>query len=201
MYEDLNETIRRLKKVQRSNKRLIRERTAAESKMLVHDRLGGCVFATMRLMEDALQEDDYEDTLVFWEETLSLLFAGRTPDALFDATAALKELERTARVVGCRISYEGVLPESTRAVRLIVLLLNETLPNAVRHSQADELYVKITQGSTTVLVEITNNGPICPTTVVEGNGLTALRNRLESEGALLEYITADGFLIRATIPL
>lgn len=201
MSSETDETLKRLKLLRRKGTRMIRRRTAAEIKMLVHDRLGGCVFGTMRALEVAPDAAALRELCLQWEDALRVLCEEDAVVQALDDADVLSDLDRTAGQIGCKIVYDGDLPTGTHTLRMMAQIINEVLPNAVRHGCADTLKVAITHAQDKVFLEITNNGPIRPEVIKEGSGLSALRERLESEGGLIRFITGEDFIIHATLPV
>ena len=78
--------------------------------------------------------------------------------------------------------------------------VREALTNAVRHADATELTVKIEQNEKSYHIEISNNGSVTVSKITEGNGLSALRQRLEQEGTSLEVCCNGSVSLLVDIP-
>lgn len=79
--------------------------------------------------------------------------------------------------------------------------IREALTNAVRHVNATELMVKIEQDEKSYHIEISDNGSVSVSSITEGNGLSALRQRLEQEGASLKVLCDNSVSLIIDIPL
>ena len=78
--------------------------------------------------------------------------------------------------------------------------IREALTNAVRHAEATELTVKIEQDEKRYHIEIFDNGSVSVSSITEGNGLSALRQRLEQEGASLKVLCDNSVSLIVDIP-
>jgi signal transduction histidine kinase len=85
------------------------------------------------------------------------------------------ELKRAADMIGCHIDFSGERPLDRRATLLLYATVREALTNAVRHANADRLNVAINPTGFGYHVEITDNGIIQISRLIEGNGLSNLR--------------------------
>ena len=197
MNEELLTTKQRLTDLKSDLRNSVREQTVTETKIKIHDRFGSAVFGTMQYLEEGQGARDIEDVIGIWESALGLL---RGVDDRNGNRDAFKELDRAASMIGCNIVYTGVMPESRTGGRLVMNTITEALTNAVRHSRADELYVSMEKEGGIIRLEISNNGEIKPETVKEGDGLRALRRKLETRGGMLDYVTGEEFKTIALIP-
>ncbi|MBI9107468.1 MAG: hypothetical protein JEZ04_12050 [Spirochaetales bacterium] len=83
-------------------------------------------------------------------------------------------------------------------IRNIYAAVRESLTNSLRHGKADHLMVSITFGEDCRII-IMDNGSGCED-IIEGNGLTGIRKRMESIGGSAEFSSAsyEGFITRLT---
>ena len=70
----------------------------------------------------------------------------------------------------------------------------------MRHADATVLTVKIEQDEKSYHIEISNNGSVSVSSITEGNGLSALRQRLEQEGATLKVLCDNSVSLLVNIP-
>ena len=85
-------------------------------------------------------------------------------------------------------------------MQLLYAAIREGLTNAVRHADATELTVKIDPNGQRYHIEISDNGGVPVSKITEGNGLGALRQRLEQEGASLEVLCDGSVTLLVEIP-
>lgn len=110
------------------------------------------------------------------------------------------ELMQVAELIGCKVTFLGEQPKSRKALQLLYAAVREALTNAVRHADATELTVKIKQDKQRYHIEISDNGGVSVSSITEGNGLSALRQRLEQEGATLKVLCDNSVSLLVDIP-
>ena len=189
LSEELYENTIRLQDMQKRQKALLDSivevnlnKEILTAKMHIHDELGHCLLATTKaITEDSLAEN--ADTLrKSWNSTIqdfsNISTVWTVPDS----------------------SLLGEQPKSRKALQLLYAAVREALTNAVRHADATELTVKIEQNEKSYHIEISNNGSVTVSKITEGNGLSALRQRLEQEGASLEVCCNGSVSLLVDIP-
>jgi signal transduction histidine kinase len=82
----------------------------------------------------------------------------------------------------------------------LVRSIQEALTNAVRHSTADNVRVRVRQNGTAVTAEIHDDGQGAPV-VSSGNGLTGMRERVEAVGGTLDLDGTNGFRVTIAVPV
>lgn len=97
------------------------------------------------------------------------------------------------------------VPESlvvpSAAVRdALVRSVQEALTNSVRHSEADNVWVRVRQTESGLEAEIHDDGRGAPV-VTPGNGFTGMRERVEALGGTVALDGRDGFRVAITVPL
>ena len=107
---------------------------------------------------------------------------------------------QVAELIGCKVIFLGEQPTQRKALQLLYAAVREALTNAVRHADATELTVKIEQRKECYHIEISNNGNVSVSSITEGNGLSALRQRLEQEGATLKVLCDNSVSLLVDIP-
>ena len=169
------------------------------AKMHIHDELGHCLLATTKaITEDSLAEN--ADVLrESWSSTIrdvsNIPMAWTVPDSSLQS-----ELLQVAELIDCKVTFLGEQPKSRKALQLLYAAVREALTNAVRHADATELTVKIKQDKQRYHIEISDNGGVSVSSITEGNGLSALRQRLEQEGATLKVLCDNSVSLLVDIP-
>ena len=110
------------------------------------------------------------------------------------------ELMQVAELIGCKVIFLGEQPTQRKALQLLYAAIREALTNAVRHANATGLMVKIEQDEKNYHIEISDNGGVSVSSITEGNGLSALRQRLEQEGATLKVLCDNSVSLLVDIP-
>ena len=83
----------------------------------------------------------------------------------------------------------------------LVRCAQEAITNALRHGRARRIEVRVARTTNGVELRVANDGA-APATLHPGNGLTGMRERLESLGGTLALDPAGpgGFVVHATLP-
>ena len=204
--EELYENTIRLQEMQKRQKALLDSivevnlnKEILATKMHIHDELGHCLLATTKaITEDSLTEN--ADTLrKSWNSTIhdfsNISTVWTVPDSSLQA-----ELMQVAELIGCKVIFLGEQPTQRKALQLLYAAIREALTNAVRHANATELMVKIEQDEKNYHIEISDNGSVFVSSITEGNGLSALRQRLEQEGASLKMLCGNSVSLIVDIP-
>lgn len=206
LSEELYENTIRLQDMQKRQKALLDSivevnlnKEILTAKMHIHDELGHCLLATTKaITEDSLAEN--ADTLrKSWNSTIqdfsNISTVWTVPDFSLQS-----ELMQVAELIGCKVVFLGEQPKSRKALQLLYAAIREALTNAVRHANATELMVKIEQDEKSYHIEISDNGSVSVSSITEGNGLSALRQRLEQEGASLKVLCENSVSLIIDIP-
>lgn len=204
--EELYENTIRLRQMQKRQKALLDSivevnlnKEILAAKMHIHDELGRCLLATTKAMtEDSLAEN--ADMLrKSWNSTIrdfsNISTVWTVPDSSLQS-----ELMQVAELIGCKVIFSGKQPTQRKALQLLYAAIREALTNAVRHADATELTVKIKQDRQRYHIEISDNGGVSVSSITEGNGLSALRQRLEQEGATLKVLCDNSVSLLVDIP-
>lgn len=124
-------------------------------------------------------------------------------DAPVEALDGLPGLVEQVRSTGLDVSFDEFgsrvdvpAPVATAVFRVV----QESLTNTVRHAGATHVAVTIRYTPAGVVVDVLDNGRGADT-VVDGNGIAGMRERVAALGGALTAGPAnDGFHVRATIP-
>lgn len=206
LSEELYENTIRLQEMQKRQKALLDSivevnlnKEILAAKMHIHDELGHCLLATTKAMtEDSLAEN--ADMLrKSWNSTIrdfsNISTVWTVPDSSLQS-----ELMQVAELIGCKVIFSGKQPTQRKALQLLYAAIREALTNAVRHADATVLTVKIEQDEKSYHIEISDNGSVSVSSITEGNGLSALRQRLEQEGASLKVLCDKSVSLIVDIP-
>ena len=204
--EELYENTIRLQEMQKRQKALLDSivevnlnKEILAAKMHIHDELGHCLLATTKaITEDSLAEN--ADILrKSWNSTIrdfsNISTVWTVPDSSLQS-----ELMQVAELIGCKVIFSGEQPTQRKSLQLLYAAIREALTNAVRHAGATVLTVKIEQNEQSYHIEISNNGSVSVSNITEGNGLSALRQRLEQEGASLKVLCDNSVSLIIDIP-
>ena len=206
LSEALYENTIRLQQLQKRQKALLESivevnlnKEILAAKMHIHDELGHCLLATAKAIgEDSLAENA-NVLRESWNSTIrdfsNIPTVWTVPDS-----ALQSELLQVAELIGCKVIFSGEQPTQRKALQLLYAAVREALTNGVRHADATELTVKISRNEKRHHIEISDNGGVTVSEITEGNGLSALRQRLEQEGASLTVRCGSGVSLIVDIP-
>ena len=206
LSEELYENTIRLQDMQKRQKALLDSivevnlnKEILAAKMHIHDELGHCLLATTKaITEDRLAEN--ADVLrENWNSAIhdfsNISTVWTVPDSSLQS-----ELMQVAELIGCKVIFLGEQPTQRKALQLLYAAIREALTNAVRHANATGVMVKIEQDEKNYHIEISDNGGVSVSSITEGNGLSALRQRLEQEGATLKVLCDNSVSLLVDIP-
>src|SRR3954447_23076316 len=113
----------------------------------------------------------------------------------------LEELAERIRATGRQVdlSMDGAeLPDGT--AQALYRIVQEALPNAVRHSTAGRIRVEVSRDGDRVVADVLNEAA-CASEPMPGRGLVNMRERARLEGGWLEAGPVEGgFRVRAVLP-
>ena len=206
LSEELYENTIRLQEMQERQKALLDSiveinlnKEILAAKMHIHDELGHCLLATTKaITEDSLAEN----ANVLRENWNSIIrdFSNISTVWTIPDSSLQSELMQVAELIGCKVIFLGEQPKSRKTLQLLYAAIREALTNAVRHADATELMVKIEQRKERYHIEISDNGSVSVSSITEGNGLSALRQRLEQEGTSLKVLCDNSVSLIIDIP-
>lgn len=121
---------------------------------------------------------------------------------LINALIAL--CSRVAEQSGMRVhrELESPLPEITPEIELAIYrIAQEALTNAMRHSRASEVALSLARANGELVLTVRDNGRGLPHQMVEGGGLTGMRERAMLIGANLAIESAAATGVTVTLRL
>lgn len=206
LCEELYENTIRLRKMQKRQKALLDNimemnlnKEIIAAKMHIHDELGHCLLATAKAITEENLAENADALRESWNSTIrdfsNIPMVWTVPDASLQS-----ELLQVAELIGCKVIFLGEQPKSRKALQLLYAAVREALTNAVRHADATEVTVTIEQNKRSYHIEISDNGGVIVSKITEGNGLSALRQRLEQEGAFLKVLCDNSVSLIVDIP-
>ena len=206
LQEQLRESNQRTEKMHRRQRELLKnivqnnlDQELLSAKMHIHDEFGRLLILTKNAAKQPMKAGELQALRDSWlNAAANMENAAWTPDAA--QSSPREELVRTAGMIGCGIVFYGEEPKEREALLLLYAALREALTNAIRHGKANLLRVTIAEEKTAYAAAITDNGSGGRFPIQEGGGLKALRQRLEKEGASLEYEYPGGLTMKLRIP-
>jgi two-component system sensor histidine kinase UhpB len=217
LAEALNSMLDRLEDERRESGRralLAQESERARIARELHDEVGQTLTA-VALRAERAAGDPVTQTEALKEISESVLHSlddvhriGRRlrPEALDDLgliNALIALASRVAGQSGIRVrrDLDGHLPSLTPEVELVIYrVAQEALTNSLRHAQASELSLSLQRTDGRVELTVADDGSGLPDTREE-RGLRGMRERAMLIGAELELSTANGTVVRLSVPV
>ena len=190
----------RLKVYSRRVDDLARMQQRLAMKIQIHDSIGQNLMMTRHyLLQEAQGASKQDPALILqnWQHTIALLRREVEPDK---SKGVVQYLIDAAESAGVEVLLQGELPQESRAVELITAAGAEALTNAVRHADAKQLRMKVSQTDLVCSVVFTNDGRRPEKPLQEGGGLTGLRRRIEGESGTMTVSADPEFSLTVTIP-
>lgn len=173
----------------------VRQEEYLATKIRIHDSLGRVLLSAMNVLTN--KTGDAQKLISDWEQSLQLLLGEASEEVREEDPLA--ELKKAAEHLGVRLKITGAIPKQDKALRLLLAGARECLTNALRHGNADELDIRITQKEQTIRIEYSNNGEVPQEEISEGGGLTSLRHLVERENAEMEVASRPQFCLTIVV--
>lgn len=187
---------RRLREYSQNVQAVTREREMLQAKVRIHDELGHALLRTRQFLSGG--QGDAQEIRASWRQTIRLLLDGnaeREPDDSFG------QLLRAAQAIGVAIERQGAFPaEGSEAAHLVQSAIHESLTNLVRHAGGKRLEVVGTRETDGWHICCRNDGAIPAGPIVEGGGLSSLRDQVEAAGGTMRVDHAPRFLLTLILP-
>ena len=166
---------------------------AAESEAMlrmrgrVHDVIGQRLSMLHRSLED---NDISNERIAQLRPLLTSILEDLSADIHTSPSDELIATIDAFALTGVRINVQGELPADEQRAKIFADAIREATTNAVKHTGAQRVDVQMSQSS----LEITNDGLSAEGPIVEGMGLSTIRQTVENAGGTLA-ITADPFVL------
>lgn len=119
-----------------------------------------------------------------------------------DLKTALDALAKTVPTPTIHVAIAPGVQVDPEQAHALIRCAQEAVTNAVRHAQADNLWLQVTSDGDGVRLVARNDGQVRPKTATPGSGLLGMRERLEGLGGKLAVRPGPdvGFTIDAWLP-
>lgn len=188
---------RRLREYSQNVQTLTREKEALRTKVRIHDELGHILLRTRQFLSGG--SGDADAICASWRQNIHLLLGEGVDET--PAVDSFGQLLSAAQAIGVTIDRHGVFPaDGTEAARLVEAAVHESLTNLVRHAGGTHLEVIGTKAMDGWRICCQNDGAIPTGPIVEGGGLSSLRDRVEAAGGAMTVDHAPRFLLTLVLP-
>jgi len=179
----------------------IAEVTAKEerlaTKIRLHNEFGHILLYTRRILANEADEKEVRNILGLWGRNIRVLRAELEPKEI----TMLEHLQTAAADVGITLKVDGTIPKDNKDSRLFIFTAgSEALNNAVRHAEATELYISISETKGHYTAAFSNNGKVPESEITEGGGLSSLRAKIEGQGGQLHIQSLPFYQMTITLP-
>lgn len=170
---------------------ITREEEILAMKMQVHNNIGACLQAVRKIYQGNCSQKENKQVLQNIENVTDVL--GGTANQISEVEP-YAELVQIAGMLEMSIQVDGEIPLWKKTRSLVVSAMRECLINAIRHGNADKLYVQIQKGNT-CQVTISNNGTPPDCQIKEGGGLSSLRKKIQESGGSITFQLQPKFTV------
>lgn len=190
--EDLHQ---RLKEYETDVEELTRTNERLETKIGIHSELGQTLLATRSYLLDT--NENKAIPVEAWKRSIALLRQNIVENA---EQFTLQTLIQTATVFGISVEVTGQMPEQKAVGKLFLEAATEALTNAVRHADAQNLKISLTETADAYRICFQNDGKIPETAIAEGGGLSSLRRKAETAGGIIQIDCKPEYSLTITMP-
>ena len=176
---------------------IIREEETLAMKLRVHDDIGHSILAARRVLLQHTDPEEIRANAALWEQSISVLYRSSQITA---QSEPLETAKKRAEELGVSVLMTGNAPQRQWIRALSALAICECAANCVRHADGTELYVFFLQKPDCTEVALTNNGAAPKGKIIEGGGLSMLRQRIEEAGGKMEVWSNPRFQLMLSLP-
>ncbi len=188
----------KLEEINKNIERNVLEETTANIKTRFHDDLGSILTLTKKSLKESDNEKDIDLSIQSWERYADNIITFIQSERSY--LNSLEELIKFANRLGCELKLEGQLPNNPESSRIMVLAISETLKNAVIHSSAKELKVKLQECDDYYRLSLENELTEGDKLIVEGGGLSNLRKKVSRVNGSMEIISDKNLVLTIKLP-
>ncbi|HZJ90125.1 MAG TPA: hypothetical protein VFC89_00495 [Oscillospiraceae bacterium] len=172
------------------------ERVVKKAKLRAHEVMGQRLSLLLRSIHsgDTLDHDLLHSLSRDILEDLKAEQSSPSPEEELDGLA------QAFASIGVSVGMEGELPADREISRIFTDIIKESVTNAVRHGFATEISVKITKEEEDHQLIIKNNGDLPSRPIVEGGGIGAMRNMVETYSGDLDVVLDQFFALTVKVP-
>lgn len=187
----LDEDAKKLRELSENVEAVAKEKELLAAKSAMHDSLAASITVTKQYLAGDLGEVDAGMVLQEWEKSIAFREAA--------LLSAKEKLFHDAKSSGVMVQMKGEEPKGS-AADLMYVAMQVCLNNAIQYAQATELEINIWNNADNYTVMIGNNGKQPEQTIMEGGGLTNLRQRIEAAGGTMNVQSLPKFSLIIDIP-
>lgn len=174
----------------------MRRQEILNTKKNIHDEMNRLLISTENAIKTG-SEDEKIELRKTWQKNILLLCM----EATNDKNNVLADLDALAKTIGMTIIYDQEpITEEPQTLKLLSLAVEEAMTNAAKHGGAKLLYVHLIENDQALTAVFTNDGKGPEGQVLEGGGLSGLRQQIEKAGGEMKITAKENFTLMITIP-
>ncbi len=194
--DQLRKVQTQLKKLSANIVKITREEEILNTKMRVHDEMGKCLMAAQRYLKENMDDIDLENVINSWSRAVSMLkYNNDTPDE-----DMMSQIRKTCQTLNLSFIQNGNLPIEENVAYILICAVRECVTNAVRYAGANKLYADFYETETDAVVVLSNSGKPPEKEIIEGGGLSTLRQRVERAGGTMTIRSLPVFELTVRVP-
>ncbi len=188
------------------NKKLVNYSTSIESvitaqeilnaKVHIHDELGTVLLAIKRYLVSGGTEKERGDLLEQLKGNIQFLQQELINDKQNEYSLVLS----TAEDLGISVKISGTLPQAEPNKHIIATAIHECFTNIIRHTDADTLYVNISEDKHVLTANFTDNNSKIISGISETGGLCSLRELTEQANGEMHITAEPHYSLTITLP-
>lgn len=177
---------------------IIREEETLAMKLRIHDDIGHSILAARRTLLQQVDLEEIRASAALWTHSISALYGSNQMER---QPAPITTAIQQAAEMGVDVLLDGPHPNSQRLCELVALAIRECATNCVRHADGTELYVSLEQKLDYICVSLTNNGSVPKGEILEGGGLSMLRQHVKKAGGKMDVQSIPYFKLTLRLPI
>ena len=174
---------------------LTRAKERVDIKAEIHRELGQALLVTRRYVLDGSENSDAP--IFIWKKNVAMLVREAS---YTDEDMLLSDFLDSAHNAGVKVEFSGNLPEDKKQNSLCLMAAVECLVNGVRHADAKTLYITASETENEISITYENDGALPKGDIVEGGGLSSLRNKSERLGGRMVVRSTPRFSLSIILP-
>ncbi len=187
------QTLKKLSNIVNEN---AKEQVAVNMKINFHDNFGNLLTLTKKALREKENIDDAKTLINYWENLNNVITELSNGEK---QSLTLEQIMLFSHKLGCNIIITGDMPTEHNNSTTILLCINEMLKNAYIHAGANKITVNIIQTDSEINFTIHNETKNKIEKIVEGGGLTGLRQRIEHLGGKMKIDSYNGVTMFVTL--
>ncbi len=182
----------RLKAIIEDAEENVSKEVALDVMVRLHDNLGTMLAKT----NNAIYKEEINKTesiMSEWGEISSTVSDIIRPET--SQKISIEQIISFANSIGCIVEIHNDGAKENLENSLILLAINETLKNAVNHSNAKYVCVHIGENIDSISIKISNENSKRISVISEGGGLSGMRKKIEKAGGFMQITCGENIVL------